>query len=115
MQLPKTAFCLRVYISETDTLDRRPLYEAIVLQAKELKIAGATVFRSPMGFGASSHLHSAKILQLNPSLPLLVEIIDSRESLERLVPFLQEHITGGLVTLHPVEVLHHRAAPPVPQ
>ncbi|RME68540.1 MAG: DUF190 domain-containing protein [Verrucomicrobia bacterium] len=99
---------LRIIVGESDRHEGRPLYEAIVLKARELGLAGATVTRAVMGFGASSRLHTAKILRLSVDLPMVIEIVDRRENLDRLLPFLDEAVHGGLVTLEDVRVLHYR-------
>ena len=77
MHLPEDAVLLRIFIGESDRYQHRPLYEAIVLKARELELAGATVLRGPMGFGKSSHLHTAKILRLSMDLPIVIEIVDT--------------------------------------
>lgn len=112
MPLPENAQLLRIFIGESDRHDGKPLYEAIVLKARERKLAGATVLRSPMGFGASSHLHTSKILRLSADLPVVVEIVDREESLRRFLPELEGMLGGGLVTLENVRVLHYRGQPP---
>ncbi|HEX9786074.1 MAG TPA: DUF190 domain-containing protein [Opitutaceae bacterium] len=104
---------LRIMLGESDRHDGRPLYEAIVLKARELGLAGATVTRALMGFGASSRLHTAKILRLSLDLPMVIEIIDRKENLDRLLPFLDEAVRGGVVTLEDVRVIHYRGATPV--
>jgi len=101
---------LRVVVGESDRFEGRSLYEAIVLQARELGLAGATVTRALMGYGASSHLHTAKILRLSFDLPVVIEIVDRPENIERLLPFLERAVSGGLVTLENVDVLHYRGA-----
>lgn len=103
---------LRIVIGESDRYDGRPLYEAIVLKARELGLAGATVTRAVMGFGASSHLHTAKILRLSMDLPMVVEIVDRRENIDKLLPFVDEAVKGGLVTIEKVSVLHYRGSQP---
>src|ERR1700757_1984415 len=112
MNLPKDAVLLRVFIGESDRYQHRPLYEAIVLKARQLDLAGATVLRGPMGFGKSSHLHTAKILRLSADLPLLIEIVDSEEKINAFLPVLDKMIGGGLVTLEKVKVLHYRSGEP---
>lgn len=107
--LPESATLLRIYLGESDKWEHRPLYEAIVLKARECGIAGATVFRSPLGFGASSHLHNAKILQLSTDLPLVIEIVDHPEAIERFLPQVEPMLGGGMITLQEVRVLHYRA------
>jgi PII-like signaling protein len=99
------ACLLRVFIGESDTWHGKPLYEAIVLKARELHLAGATVLRGPMGFGRSSRLHTAKVLRLSEDLPMVVEIVDARERIDELLPHLAEMVGEGLVTLERVEVM----------
>ena len=111
MHLPQDALLLRIFIGESDRWQHRPLYEAIVLRARELHLAGATVLRGPMGFGKSSRLHTAKILRLSMDLPLVIEIIDSEEKLTAFLPVLDEMMKGGLVTLEKVKVIDYRANP----
>ena len=111
MQIPNEALLLRIFIGETDRWHHHPLYEAIVLKARELHMAGATVLRGPMGFGASSRLHTAKILRLSMDLPLVIEIVDSEEKVNAFLPLLDEMMKGGLVTMEKVRVLHYRADP----
>ena len=112
MQIPKDAMLLRIFIGESDHYEHKPLYEAIVLQAREAHLAGATVLRGPMGFGKSSRLHTAKILRLSMDLPLVIEIVDSEEKIRAFLPALNGMIGGGLVTLEPVEVVDYRGAAP---
>jgi hypothetical protein len=109
MRIPENGKLLRIFIGESDKWKHQPLYEAIVLKARELGLAGATVLRGSMGFGASSHLHTSKILRLSLDLPLLIEIVDSQENLDKLLPFLDEMVLEGLVTLEDVRVLKYRA------
>jgi PII-like signaling protein len=109
MHLPHEATLLRIFIGESDRWEHKPLYEAIVLKARELHLAGATVLRGPMGFGKSSRLHTAKILRLSMDLPLVIEIVDSEEKIQGFLPILDEMIKGGLVTLEKVRVIDYRA------
>jgi PII-like signaling protein len=109
MHLPEDAVLLRVFIGESDRYRHHPLYEAIVLKARELHMAGATVLRGPMGFGASSRIHTAKIIQLSMDLPLVVEIVDTEEKINAFLPILDEMMSGGLVTLEKARVIHYRA------
>ena len=111
MHLPHEAVLLRVFIGESDRWHHQPLYEAIVLKARELHLAGATVLRGPMGFGKSSRLHTAKILRLSMDLPLVIEIVDSDEKIQAFLPVLDEMMRGGLVTLEKVRVIDYRADP----
>ncbi len=108
MQDSIDAVQLRIYIGESDRWHGRPLYEAIVLKAREMQLAGATVLRGLMGFGKSSHLHTAKILRLSMDLPMLVEIIDLREKIDAFLPELDPMIDGGLVTMEDVRVIQYR-------
>jgi len=101
---------LRIYLDESDRVGHKPLYEAIVLKARELGLAGATVFRSPMGFGETSVLKTTKILNLSTDLPMVIDIVDTHEKLETLLPFLKENLTGGLVIRLDVDVLHRAAS-----
>ena len=111
MEIPHEAVLLRIFIGESDRWEHRPLYEAIVLKAREMHLAGATVLRGPMGFGKSSRLHTAKILRLSMDLPLVIEIVDSEEKINSFLPALNEMIGGGLVTLEKVKVIEYRAGP----
>ena len=108
MQLPEDALLLRIYIGESDRWNHRPLYEAIVLKARELHLAGATVLRGPMGYGAASRIHTAKILRLSMDLPMVIEIVDTEEKVNSFLPFLDEMMGGGLVTLEKIKVIHYR-------
>ena len=108
MQLPEDAVLLRIYVGESDRWQHQPLYEAIVLKARELHLAGATVLRGPMGFGAASRIHTAKILRLSMDLPIVVEIVDTDDKVQTLLPFLDEMMGGGLVTLDKIRVIHYR-------
>ena len=109
MQLPQDAMLLRVFVGENDKHGGKPLYEAIVLAARERGLAGATVIRGPMGFGASSRLHTAKILRLSEDLPLVVEVVDSEEKIKAFLPILDTMMTArsGLVTLEKVQVIRY--------
>lgn len=110
--VPEPARRLRIYLGEADRWDGKPLYEAIVLLARELHLAGATVFRGPMGFGADSRIHTAKILRLSEDLPLVVEIIDTPAKVALLIPHLQRMMRGGLVTVEDVGVLIYSPSRP---
>ncbi len=109
MQIPHEAVLLRIFLGESDRWEHKPLYEAIVLKAREMHLAGATVLRGPMGFGKSSRLHTAKILRLSIDLPLVIEIVDSEEKIQEFLPVLDTMMGGGLVTLEKVRVLEYRA------
>jgi PII-like signaling protein len=112
MHLPKDALLLRIFVGQDDRHEHRPLYEAIVLKARELHLAGATVLRGPMGFGHSSRLHTAKILRLSEDLPMVIEIVDSEEKIEAFLPALEPMIGSGLVTLEKVRVIQYGADRP---
>lgn len=96
---------LRVFTGENDKYNGKPLYEEIVLQARKLNLAGATAIRGILGFGANSRIHSAKLLELSLDLPIVVEIVDAEENLNKILPFLDEAVTEGLVTLEKVRVI----------
>lgn len=110
MQIPHEAILLRIFLGESDRWEHRPLYEAIVLKARERHLAGATVLRGPMGFGKSSRLHTAKILRLSMDLPLVIEIVDSEEKINAFLPVLDGMMGGGLLTLEPVRVIAYRGS-----
>lgn len=109
MKIPQDGYLLRVFIGESDHWHGKPLYEAIVLKARELNLAGATVLRGPMGFGANSRLHTAKILRLSEDLPMVIEIVDSKEKLDAFMPHVDAMVQEGLVTLERVQVIKYRA------
>ncbi len=104
---PRDAMLLRIFLGEDDRHRHQPLYEAIVLKAREMHLAGATVLRGPMGFGHSSRLHTAKILRLSEDLPVVVEIVDSQEKIDAFLPVLDSMMGSGLVTLEKVTVLQY--------
>jgi len=105
VQIPKNAVLLRIFVGENDRFEGKPLYEAIVLKAREAHLAGATVIRGPMGFGHSSRLHTSKILRLSEDLPLVIEIVDAEERINSFLPLLDAMMGSGLVTLEKVQVL----------
>jgi len=107
MKLPPACVLLRIFIGESDRWEGKPLYEAIVLKAREQHLAGATVLRGAMGFGASSRIHTAKILRLSVDLPLIIELVDSEEKVNAFLPVLKAMVGGGLVTLEKVNVVHY--------
>jgi PII-like signaling protein len=110
MNLPEEGYLLRVFIGESDKFGHKPLYEEIVLKAREAGLAGATVLRGVMGFGKNSILHTAKILRLSEDLPMVVEIVDSLEKVEAFVPTLNEMIKDGLVTIEPIRVIQYKTS-----
>jgi hypothetical protein len=107
MRIPAEAMLLRIFIGEDDRAGDRPLYEVIVLRAREMHLAGATVLRGPMGYGQSSRLHTAKILRLSEDLPLVIEIVDSEEKVNGFLPMLDQLMTSGLVTTERVRVVQY--------
>ena len=107
MTLPRDALLLRIFFGEDDKFENRPLYEAIVMTARENHLAGATVLRGPMGFGQSSRLHTAKILRLSEDLPMIIEIVDAEEKIKAFLPTLDAMMPSGLVTLEKVQVLQY--------
>jgi uncharacterized protein len=113
-ELPEEAVLLRIFLGEDDRHRHLPLYEAIVLRAREKHLAGATVFRGPLGFGKSSHLHTAKGLRLSRDLPMVIEIVDTPEKISAFLPELERMMKGGLVTLERAQVIRYQHAPQKP-
>jgi uncharacterized protein len=107
MQVPRDAVLLRIFFGEDEKFGNIPLYEAIVLKAREMLLAGANVLRGPMGFGHSSRIHTAKILRLSQDLPIVIEIVDSEEKITPFVAVLDGMIGSGLITLEKVKVLRY--------
>jgi PII-like signaling protein len=112
MTIPEEATLLRIFLGESDRYEGRPLYEAIVLKARELHLGGATVLRGLMGFGNSSRLHTSKVLRLSEDLPIVVEIADADDRIRMLLPWLEEAVTGGLVTLERARVIRYAGRGP---
>ncbi len=108
MKLPEEAVLLRIFIGESDRYKGKPLYEQIVLKARELDLAGATVIRGLMGFGADSRMHSSKILDISEDLPVIIEIVDIQENIDKLMPLIDESVEEGLVTLEKIKVIKYR-------
>jgi uncharacterized protein len=108
MKISEDGQLLRIFIGESDRWQGKPLYEAIILKAREMGIAGATMLRGLMGYGAASRIHTAKILRLSEDLPIVVEIVDNAEKIEALLPVIQEMVQEGLVTLERVRVIQYR-------
>ncbi|MDD5135249.1 MAG: DUF190 domain-containing protein [Phycisphaerae bacterium] len=108
MKLPSEAQLLRIFIGEADKFEGKPLHEAIVHLARQKGMAGATVLRGLMGFGADSRMHSAKILRLSEDLPIVIEIVDKPEKLQEILPELDKMIKEGLVTLEDIKVIAYR-------
>jgi hypothetical protein len=111
MQVPRAAVLLRIFIGEDDMAGRQPLYQAIVLKAREMHLAGATVLRGPAGFGRSSRLHTTKILRLSEDLPVVIEIVDAKDKIDAFLPELEKLMGSGLVTLEKVEVIRYGDGP----
>lgn len=114
MHIAQRGCLLRILIGESDKWQGKPTYEAIVLKARELHLAGATVLRGCMGFGRDSRIHTAKILRLSEDLPMVIEIVDEREKIDAFLPHLNEMIGGGLVTLENIEVVKYQSSLPTP-
>ncbi len=108
MKLPEKGLLLRIFIGENDFYKGKALYEAIVLKARELNLAGSTVLRGIMGFGANSRLHTTKILRLSEDLPTVIEIVDTEDNINRILPFLDETVKEGLITLEKVKIIKYR-------
>jgi len=107
IELPEESVLLRIFISELDRYHDQPLYEALVLKAREVGLAGATVLRGPLGFGHTSHLHTAKILRLSHDLPLVVEIVETQQKIDAFLPVLDEMMESGLLTIEKARVLRY--------
>jgi len=107
MRIPRDALLLRIFIGEEERHGRQPLYEAIVLKAREMHLGGATVLRGPLGYGHSSRLHTAKVLRLSEDLPIVIEIVDGEEKINEFLPVLDGMMGSGLITLEKVQVLHY--------
>jgi len=107
MKLPETGILLRIFIGESDSYKGQTLFEAIVIKARELHLAGATVIRGIMGFGASSRIHSTKLLTLSEDLPIIIEIVDTEDKIDQLMPFLDEVVKEGLITKERVNIIKY--------
>ena len=110
MKLPEEGKLLKIFIGESDTYKGKSLYEAIVLKARELNLAGATVFRGIMGYGAASRIHSIKLLRLSEDLPVMIEIVDTEENIDRILPFLDDTVKEGLITMEKARIIKYRHA-----
>ncbi|GBD95867.1 hypothetical protein BMS3Abin06_00745 [bacterium BMS3Abin06] len=108
MKLPDEGKLLKVFIGESDTYQGKSLYEAIVLKARELNLAGATVFRGIMGYGAASRIHSIKLLRLSEDLPIMIEIVDTEENIDKILPFLDDTVKEGLITMEKARIIKYR-------
>ena len=107
MQLPRDAVLLRIFFGEDDKFEHLPLHEAIVLKAREMHLAGATVLRGHIGYGHSSRIHTTKILRLAQDLPVVVEIVDAHDKIDAFLPVLDSMMSSGLVTIEKVQVLQY--------
>ncbi|MCK9554839.1 DUF190 domain-containing protein [bacterium] len=108
MKLPEEGMLLRIFIGESDKHNGKPLYEQIILEARKLGLAGATALRGIMGYGADSKMHTAKVLRLSEDLPVIIEIVDTEENLNKIIPFLDKIVTEGLITMEKVKVIKYR-------
>lgn len=108
MKISEKDIILRIYLGESNHIKGRPLYEQIVFKARELHLAGATVLHGILGFGADSRMHTSKLLSLSDDLPVIVEIVDTEENINKLLPYIDEHVTEGLVTMEDVRVIKYR-------
>ena len=108
MKVSEDAVLLRIFIGESDKVKGLPLYEAIVKEARRLDMAGATVVKGRLGFGADSRMHSAKLLTISEDLPVIIEIVDREDKIDKLMPFIDEHVVEGLVTKETVHVIKYR-------
>ena len=112
MKLPEKGLLLRIFIGESDRCEGHPLYEAIVNEARRLNMAGVTVLKGVMGFGASSRIHTTKVLRFSEDLPMVIEIVDTQDRIDLLMPYLDVHVREGLITLEEVRVIKHRHSNP---
>ncbi len=108
MSIYENGIKLRIYIGESDTWKGENLYAAIVQKAREMKLAGASVFRGIMGFGANSHIHTTKVLRLSEDLPVLIELVDTGENIQKIMPFIEETLKQGMVTQEKINVKLYR-------
>ncbi|MBI5740801.1 MAG: DUF190 domain-containing protein [Nitrospirae bacterium] len=108
MKLPEEGKLLRIFIGESDVYKGKALYEAIVLKARELNLAGATVFRGIMGYGATSRIHTIKLLRLSEDLPVMIEIVDTEENINKLLPFLDDTVLEGMITMESIKIIKYR-------
>ena len=108
MELPQDALLLRIFIGEKDEYEGQPLFKALVLKAREMHLAGATVFRGPLGFGRSSHLHTSGILRLSFDLPMVIEIVDTEEKIQSFVAQIESMVGGGLITVERVQAIFYK-------
>lgn len=108
MKLPEDGELLRIFIGESDQYHGKPVYESIVLKARELNLAGATVLRGIMGFGATSRIHAASVLRLSDDLPIVVEMVDTKEKIDNFIPYLDGMVKEGLITREKIRIVKYR-------
>jgi len=108
LKITEDDICVKIYVSQKERCGNIPLYEAIILKARETGLAGATVIKGVMGYGADKRMHTAKILELSENLPILIEIVDLEEKIEKFIPFLDETVKDGFVTMEKVHVIKYR-------
>ncbi|MFA5155765.1 MAG: DUF190 domain-containing protein [Candidatus Omnitrophota bacterium] len=109
MKIPADGKLLRIFIGEADKWQGKPLYEEIILLAKKNSMAGATAVKGFMGFGCKSHMHTTKLLRLSEDLPVIIEIVDSEEKINQFLPFLDEMVHEGLITIEKANVVMYKA------
>ena len=110
MELPKDALLLRIFVGEADVHEGEPVFRKIVLKAREMNLAGATVFRGPLGFGRSSHLHASAVFNLSMDLPMVIEIIDTEENIQKFLQTVEAIVGDELITLERVQAIFYRGA-----
>jgi uncharacterized protein len=113
MELPKEALLLRIFLGESDELEGEPVFQKIVLKAREMNLAGATVLRGPLGFGRSSHLHASSAFRLSKDLPIVIEIVDSEQKIHEFLVAVEDIVGAGLITLERVQAIFYKAKPPI--
>ena len=112
MELPRDAILLRIFLEESDELEGEPVFRKIVLKAREMNLAGATVLRGPLGFGRSTHLHTTATFHLFADLPIVIEIVDTEEKIQEFLVAVEAIVGAGLITLEKVQAIYYRAKPP---
>jgi uncharacterized protein len=113
MELPKEALLLRIFLGESDELEGEPVFQKIVLKAREMNLAGATVLRGPLGFGRSSHLHASSAFRLSKDLPIVIEIVDTEQKIQEFLVAVEDIVGAGLITLERVQAIFYKAKPPI--
>jgi PII-like signaling protein len=114
MELPRDALLLRIFIGEADELEGEPVFRKIVLKAREMNLAGATVLRGPLGFGRSSHLHASSTFRVSKDLPIVIEIVDTEAKIQEFLVAVESIIGAGLITLEKVQAIFYKAKPSAP-